>query len=306
MSDTPTHPFTFGTGVSCGRDGFTVIARIDALHEAGSLASEVLSWNARSGWSGFSVDWLVTRLVHRPKDGTLFGTGPSGFVFVREGKQTTEETIDPSDTGPRYRGDIRDLCEIGDAVYAAGLSRQMYRREAVNNWVHCDSGTVQALGDLEVAGFNTIHGLNADLIYAAGFGGEIWCCNLGQWASLPSPTNLVLTRILMAAPDKVYACGQKGTILEGHGEQWEVLDQSMTEDHFWDLVSFRDEIFLSTFRGIYKLDAKSQLQHVPFPDGHDWTFGFLHAAGGMLYSFGSKHIAASADGQNWQDLTPTK
>src|SRR6266851_5486050 len=109
MNTAPTHPFTFGAGVSCGPDGFTVIARIDALHEAGSLASEILTWRSGSGWSGFSIDWLVTRLVRKQKDGTLFGTGPSGFVFVREGNQTTEETIDPTDAGPRYRGDIREL-----------------------------------------------------------------------------------------------------------------------------------------------------------------------------------------------------
>lgn len=89
----------------------------------------------------------------------LFATGPSGEVYIGTLENNREEIIDDSNQGPRGRGPIRDLRLVGGYLYACGMSRQVYRREAPGTWVRRDEGVVLPLGSTSIAGFNSIEGL---------------------------------------------------------------------------------------------------------------------------------------------------
>src|SRR5262249_18618778 len=152
--------------------------------------------------------------------------------------------VDESDEGPTYRGDIRDLRVIGDKLYAAGMSRQVYRRESSGRWTHQDSGTVQPLGTLGPVGFNAIHGRDEADFYAVGFGGEIWRRVDGIWRELDTPTNVILLGVRVTESGKAFACGQKGVILCGDGDAFEPIEQGLTTVTFWDMELFNGSLYL--------------------------------------------------------------
>lgn len=129
----------------------------------------------------------------------------------RIGANLSEGPIDPKPTGPSVHGVIRDLRIIGANVYAAGMRRQVYRRERDHQWVHIDRGVVQEPLLTTIAGFNSIDGIGEKELYAAGFGGEIWTRQNDVWKQINSPTNLILNKVLVV--DKtVYICGQRGVL----------------------------------------------------------------------------------------------
>jgi len=297
------HPFYFRTGLATSADDFNVIAQIGILRDAGSAETEVLRWNASTGWSGFSTSWAVTRLARLPSEpGALYGLGPGGRVFRQTVDAIDEQEIDSSDTGPRVRGDMRDLAPVGGTLFAAGMSRQVYRLSQAG-WTHVDSGVVEEEPSTDAVGFNAIHGTTEDELYAVGMGGEIWLRTNGKWAMLSTPTNLVLCRVLATSAGTVVACGQKGLILLGSRESWRVIENNLTEESFWGLEQFDGQVFLSTDKGIYRL-WDERLEPVALPFGSSWTFRHLSACEEAIYSFGTKHIASTTDGVQWVDRTP--
>ena len=305
MNNQPKHPFYFGYGLSKGVDEFTVIAQIEALKEVGSLDSEIMTWKEGGGWSGFTVPWAVTSLaqVGCNKE-MLMGTGPAGIVFIRKDGQVIEEMIDDTDDGPRYRGDVRAFSNIGESIYAAGMSRQVYKRQRPNEWERCDEGVVQARGEFEVVGFNSIHGLTEELVHAAGYSGEIWYLEDSTWQKIVSPTNVLLSKVLEVAPGRVFICGQKGVVLKGGRDSWSLIDNGLTNDHFWGMAALHGRVFLSTDSHIYMINDNDELKLVDWPLGAGWTFRHLHCSGDTMYSFGVRHIASTQDGLTWRDQTP--
>lgn len=215
-----------------------------------------------------------------------------------------EEEIDPSDEGPKRRGHIRDLRVIGEYAYVSGMSRQVYRREGPGVWSRQDSGTVLPRGAIELAGFNAIDGLSEDDIYAVGFGGEIWRRYQGNWRRLESPTDVVLHRIRVIAPDLVYISGQGGVLLRGFGDSWEVIPHEATEADLWGMEWYRERLYVACDDGMFVLSPDDDLQQIDLGLGEPWTCRHLHANDGVMWSFGPKHLAWTEDAVTWHDVTP--
>lgn len=287
------------------RDVFRIVCQIDELKKMGSTSSRLLKYvRSESKVYVFDLDWHATRVgVLTVPELTLIAVGPSGIVGVGTSKGTSEEEIDPTNNGPKRRGDIRDLRIIGADVYASGMSRQVYRRVRTNQWLHEDAGTVQPRGATEVVGFNAIDGLASTEIYAVGFGGEIWLRRNGQWAQSQSPTNVILHRVRVVRPGLVYVCGQEGVLLRGHGDQWTAIEHEATSENLWGMEWFKDHLYLASDDGLFRLDPDDNVVRVE--TGIDEaTFRHLHAADGVLLSSGSKHVLFTEDGSTWVDITP--
>jgi len=68
-----------------------------------------------------------------------------------------------------------------------------------------------------------------------------------------SPTNLTLYRVVCGGDGKVYCCGEKGIIISGREQKWEVIDQDETDETFWGATWFKDHLYLSTANGLFIL-----------------------------------------------------
>jgi hypothetical protein len=298
------HPMSFGAGFSLGNDRGFVVAQIDLVRQLGSSETNLMDWSADEGWRGFEIPWVATRVWVVHDQGAVFVIGPAGLCWVVAQGRHSEEAVDDSDEGPRYRGDLRDLRWIGEHLYTAGMSRQVYRREASRSWVRMDDGVVQPLGNLEVVGFNSIDGCSESDLWAVGFRGEIWRCLNGQWHEADSPTNVILHRVRTISQDLTFACGQKGVLLRRRGDMWEIVDHSATDEDLWGMEWFQDNLYVASASEVYRLGAGDELEPVLKSLGKPWTSRDLHGNRGALWSFGPKHIAWTEDGQSWHDVTP--
>lgn len=293
----------FCSGVSLGAGRCRVPGLIPADRRSGTAKSVLLEWSREGGWQTIvDSDLTLTRSASLPGQPTLtYLMGMSGIGCLVVDSRVTEEPVDESDTGPAYRGNIRDLRLIGDKLYVAGMSRQVYRRETSGRWTHQDTGTVQPLGTLGPVGFNAIAGRTEADLYAVGFGGEIWRRLNGAWLELDSPTNVVLLAVRVAESGTVFVCGQKGVILRGEVDAFESINQDLTDMNFWDMEFFNGVLYLAAEKGLFRL-SDGQLAPVDTGFGPDWSYRHLHAAHGALWSFGDRHLAWS-DGETWHGVT---
>lgn len=299
-------PYSFSSGFAQDRTTGRVIAQIDQLRDAGSTASKLMKHTLQDGkWVAFDLKWTAIRMWVRTEPSlALFALGPDGTVLVGTAGGNDEEEIDASGEGYRRSGPFRDLRWIGAHLYAAGMSRQVYRREDAGRWSRADDGVLQAKGDKTVAGFESIDGVDEDDIYGVGFGGEIWRRQGGTWHQVDSPTNVVLHRVRAVSPRQVFACGQEGVLLSGNGNRWAQVDHEATDTELWGMEWFRNELYLAGDDGLFRLDQDGKLQQIDPGLGKGWTCRHLHACEGALWSFGPKHIAWTADAVTWNDVTP--
>jgi hypothetical protein len=234
----------------------------------------------------------------------LFAVGPDGRVLVGSTGGDKEELIDATKNGPGLHGDIRDLRFIGKHLYAAGMGRQVYRREGRQKWVHRDTGVLQKPSTTEVKGFNSIDGISESDMYAVGFGGEIWRWNGKGWSQCDSPTNAILNSVRAVKDELIYVCGPSGLLLAGRRDEWKIVGHDSSDEEFWALEWFRNELYVAADESLFRLNADDTLELVDMGLGYGVTCGFLHASAGLLLSVGRKHVCWTKDGKQWFDITP--
>jgi hypothetical protein len=284
-----------------------VLSRLDAFEAAGEPDTTIFDLDLSKGGRSVSfVDWAATHLWADPANGfPVFIAGPEGKVAIKTAPSEagmSEEEIWPGKQGPKSLGDIRDLRMIGKHLYAAGMGRQVYRREA-RCWMRADKGVVVAKPSLtDVVGFNSIDGTSEDDIYAAGFDGELWWWNGKEWGAMEGITNLVLNRVRVVAPNQVYVCGKMGMLIRGHKDIWDIVWHDATEDELWDVEVFNGVVYVTTEDCLYRVDG-DVLE--PVKTGFKKpSFGSLHANDGILLSVGRKLVCWTDDGKKWHDITP--
>lgn len=242
-------------------------------------------------WSAISV--CVAR---QPKE-QMVAIGEDGTAAVWGSGEALTERIGAGDDHPGRRGPLREVRTIGGRVYACGMDRQVYRREAANRWRCIDQGIAAAPAAEDVFGFESIHGFSEEDITAVGWHGEIWHYDGKGWERIDSPTNLILTRVFCAGDGNVYACGQRGMLLRGRGRRWQVIEHGATREEIWDLQWFEGRLYLATMRMLYTL-ADDRLEPVDTGEETPATCHQLDAADGILWSVGAKDIL-QFDGRLW-------
>jgi hypothetical protein len=299
-------PFTFLSGWVQDRNILRVTAQVDAIDEAGSTATRRMKWQkSTSKWSSFTAPFRMVRIVTTDAaGGLLIAVSPQGSVSAGDATGGWEEQVDPSKEGPTRRGDIRDLRVIGGEVYCAGMGRQVYQRFGKNRWEHIDAGVVQQLGLLAVSGFNSIDGVDAGLLFAAGFLGEIWCRKDSRWIQMSSPTNVILHSIRVLGPDRVFCSGQKGVLLEWDGNLWNTVDLGDLDENIWCIEWFQDHLYMATEMRLFRLTPGYKLEEVKGLPSTDSETRRLHANDGLLLATGPKHVWMTQDGSHWDDITP--
>jgi hypothetical protein len=219
--------------------------------------------------------------------------GEDGQVLTYVGGKSTNEQLQPAPTL------IRRASTIKGYVYACGAGRQVYKRVGEKKWKNMDAPKPKRG---EKVGFEAIHGFAEDEIYAVGWGGEIWHFDGSSWANHAGLTNLILTSVCCAEDDKVYVVGQRGTLIRGRRDKWEIVELGDEFDtDFWDVCWFKKKLYLSTMTGLYTLKG-DRLDEVEFDDTLNPSCYRLSTAEGVLWSIGAADVM-SFDGKKWRNYT---
>ena len=218
----------------------------------------------------------------------FIAVGEDGDVFTYVGGQSADEKITPKPNVLRAMGVVEGF------PLACGMKRQVYRRTGNNTWAALHAPPP---AEGENAGFEAIAGFALTEIYAVGWNGEIWQYDGAAWTNRASPTNLILTGVCCAGDDHVYVCGQRGTLLRGRNDVWDVVDLGEFTDDFWDVRWFNGVLYLATMKNLYELTPTGVLP-VDFGPDQPATCYRLTDAQGVLWSVGESDVF-SFDGTAW-------
>ena len=307
MGDFP--PTTY-TGVHIYRSNHVYLSGVsDELAEANVDHSVVLR-HLDGAWAQKPTAEALCGMCASERAGahTLLNLGTDGTVveFLFPGDRSEE--IDPSDEGPSDLVNMRALRRIGGYVFAAGMARHVYRRDAENQWTRIDNGVfVPRAQRTQPVGFNALCGFAHDDIYAAGMLGEIWSYNGSSWSQEPSPTNVALNAMTQLGSDQVCIVGLVGVVICGKRGHWRAIQHSATERDLWGATTFRERVYVSGDDGVFLLDPSAgSLEKIDLGLGDDFTTAYLDANDGVMWSVGPKHLARTYDGVKWEQVEGKK
>lgn len=295
--------YSFVAGFVQTRDILRVLAQSDELNADQVPNTTLLKVLPSQGQKlSFHLLWTATKVVvtgNQPAE--LIVAGPDGKVDVGTPGGDFQEKIGSPTEGPSVNGLIRDLRLIGDAVFAAGMGRQVYQRVARASWVPLHGGVLQAADLREVRGFNAIHGRDPSELVAVGWHGEIYRRRGAAWHIEDSGTNAILNDVHVIPNGTAFAGGQGGILIRNSGPGWQILDQGEIEDEIRTLQWFGDRLFIATDDQLFAMDSRDRLSVVKVtPSGS--TFDSLHAQDGVLLSVGPKDIWWTKDAKKWQRI----
>lgn len=256
----------------------------------------------REDWSHepFDFDGRSVTYSGPPGSGDWWVLGKRGEV-ARVGDEITLEQVPLAGTGPDNYGYLNRIARVGDRLYVCGFRRQVCVRDlqAGGAWQRFDAGLLEPRS-ARGASLEAIDGCADDCLYAVGSKGQIWHFNGQGWRPCQSPTNADLHEVRCLAPDKVLAVGQRGTVLLGAGDTWNMVTDDDFDEDLWGVEMFGDDIFVAGYGGLGKVHPQGI---TPVDTGLGRTvLGYrLRARDGLLWSIGNDDILVF-DGQAWREV----
>jgi hypothetical protein len=291
---------SYGPGFIENANSVRVICHVGEGEDA---IPAVAHWDGlKKKWSLLPMKWVPVGLamLDLPQP-CVFALSVDGTVGYGYGDYK-EERMDATEDGPKSRGPLREIRVIDAQLYATGMGRQVYRKELNGNWHRIDAGVVAPKGEIAPSGFSSIHGTAVNDIWAVGILGEIWHFNSSVWTKQESPTNLIIHKVIAVQPDNVYAVAQKGQVLLYDGKAWNLVYSDPRIDNLWDAEWFLDTLYVASEKAIYRLLSDNSLEVISTTAAN--SFGHLHAKDGVLWSFGTSHLAYTHDGNIWHTAPP--
>jgi hypothetical protein len=298
MAGNWTSDFTFTRGAVRTKEIGYLIAVNDKLAEKKTPFSLLITF-FKGQWYHIELKWACTGacVVKVPKEQGV-AIGGDGDAYVTGQKDDHPEEVRDGKISPENRGTLQCVRAIEGKAYAAGMDRQVYRRDAPNKWVCIDESMRPPKESKEVLGFEGIDGFSEKEIYAVGWKGEIWMYDGKKWKQIDSPTNLVLTGVCCAGDGNVYATGRRGLLLKGRKNKWQVIKHDSTKQDLWGMAWYNDELYLSSLEQVFVL-RKDELEPIVIAEDKPKVSCYhLSAADGVLWSIGPKDVMAF-DGKDW-------
>lgn len=203
-------------------------------------------------------------------------------------------------------GSVENVHNIHGTIYVVGINRAVVRREGRNKWTLISQDIKKEAEDkLDVfqAGFNSLDGFAAkEDLYAGGGHSDMWHYDGEHWRSIDLPVlRMRIAAVVCASDEQVYAVGRFGTIVQGRGDHWKVIQQTLTDSDFTDAAWYNNRLYLCTSSTLYEL-KDGELKETEFGGAKvPFSFGHLHANDGLLMSAGAYSIAIY-NGQDWRVL----
>lgn len=285
---------SFRTGAVRTREIGYLLAEDDEVSEDEVQHTVILTWH-NAKWFKHFLSWSAKSacICQIPKEQLIAIGGDGDYVIFGQGDIFEGKIWGDVDRADKV-GPFRSVQNICGKAYAVGMDRLAYRRDGHNLWTRLDNGLPPG-GNLEA-----IHGFAEDDIYAVGWAGEIWHFNGWQWSQNSTPTNVILTGVCCAGDGKVYCCGQKGTLIVGRGEEWDLIPQPDTQADLWDVEWFKGKLYISTMMVVYAL-VTNRLVLVGFGKEEVETAYHLSSVDGVMWSIGQKDVLAY-DGSAWKRI----
>lgn len=140
--------------------------------------------------------------------------------------------------------EYRSVARVGEEIYACGGSRTIVRLTE-SGW--SDISEQLAGGNL----IEAVTGFPDEELYGFGWNGEIWLREEDTWASVDSPTELIL-QAACTVEDRVFVGGQLGVILEGRHHAWKIHEHNEKVD-IWSACEYDGVPYFSSIQGILRL-----------------------------------------------------
>ena len=318
--------WTFGTGYAVDVDQLYVSASAD-VYEAYAPFTALYNWSPEladgapnSEWRYRFVDWhasSVTTFI--PADGDdwwLCALSEEGHVLFTGAGLAPEKVPDAGvfSEGAAGYGYLSDLQQIGEHLYAAGYSGQVYKRTGPGRWHHMDQGILQPAG-MQGGQYSiqVINGSAEDDIYVAGctnapyypVRASHW--NGSEWRDIALPEVAErITNIHVESKDRIWLCGSNGTLLLGNARDG-FRSLSTVDDNqlFLSITLFEGRAYLGSNLGLFMYDPANATAGIrPVVTGLEPELqdaNVVDSVEGMLWSIGPKDIARF-DGQSWSRI----
>ena len=257
-------------------------------------APESLDWEA----GGFISRGTASAAPNASNDAVLFIDENGTVGQFQPGVGSRFEIRKPD---PRYLGRaIRFLKNIDGQLWAGGAGHTLHLAEPGGAWSEVTTEAMEQTPNPR--GFEAAAGFSRDEVYFVGWNGSIWSRIGGTWSQIESPTNLLLSCVGVG-DDRVFAGGKVGTILEGRGDDWRILEHDLTDHQLFDIVTFNGATYFSGFFGLLKLED-GVLEEEWIIGGEFETAGTMFVGPSGLWSVGSTTLALN-DGSGWQTVLQT-
>jgi hypothetical protein len=290
------HLFSMRTGVLANDRKGVLLASDDGLAAEDVAHTFVFRWLRDGEWGGQRWSWTAISVCYsRLPTEQFVAIGETGQFVAWAGETVMEGRIlDSTDR----RGPFRSVAEVDGYAYAAGMGGIVYRRDDSHVWTRIDSAVPIDIN------FEAVGGFSSRELYAVGWRGELWLFDGSSWSRLDSQTNTILTRVCCAQDGNVYCCGQRGVLLRGRENRWDVIDSVGVSADLWDVKWFGGQVYVSTISSLYNL-VDNELVQVRFGEDLPLSFYHLSVADRALWSIGCKDVM-HFDGDSWERVLPVR
>jgi hypothetical protein len=249
----------------------------------------VFYWNRKSGWSGQMLPITLHSIQAAP-----LPTGVKRALGISEQGQLTELTNQPLSTrsiqeGGDVRRPLSRLVWQNNEFYAVGGGGLVYRERTVGVWERLDQRIPASVLFESVASDAT------GTLYCVGWAGEVWRFDGSTWYRIDSPTNSVLTGVCVRPDGLAVACGQRGTVLRGQGDNWVPVNHEVTTENFWGVACYDGRVLLSSTHFLYQMEGDS-LRRVSLGQDVPSTIGTLSVHSDTLMCVGEADVMALHNG----------
>jgi len=280
---------SFRNGVLIDRDNAVVIGSIDKYANDEVAHTCVFSWTRKKNWYVRIIDWTADSIgIYGKGIHDVVISGPEGKVL--DLSTDIEKEIRNRENNPAV---VRSLRRIQGELYAVGMNSLVCIRRENGEWDSLIDKITKRLRFEDIAGID-------DNLCLVGWDGEIWFFNGKYWISSNSPTNLILTSVCVSNAGVFYCCGQQGMILKGREAEWEIINQDLTTEDFWDISEFDGKILVSSLKFTYELTARG-LEEINFDKQYPLSSYKLVSIPGQLWNIGEKSIFENIGGK-WKKV----
>lgn len=228
------------------------------------------------------LDWIAHAACLLPGDKAAIVSSAKGRLLIVSGDTIQDGQIVFSD-GSEEPFVLRSLRKIGTEVFGVGMSGLILQRRMDGLWEFVERPEAGHPGLEAIDGFATTE------LYAVGWNGALQWRDHSATVRNLSLTSVILTSVCCTEEGIAYACGQDGVILRGRHAKWEIICDGATDDNFWDIISFKGSIYVSTILSLYNI-RENKLVLVDFGDDPPTSCYRLFSHGQYLWSIGRDDI----------------
>lgn len=223
----------------------------------------------------------------------------NGTIVITDGDSVNFEFIDGPGTGKGKYGYLSRVKYIDSELFACGDLCQVYKRES-GVWKRIDDEI--RIEDKMAVGqaINDLDGFSQQEIYAVGDRGRVFCLAGNNWKVFDSITNVSLEKIKCSNDGFAYVVGDKGTLLRGRNDKWELwatLEDEGGNDRLWSVNIFQDEIYCCTAYDLYKVVDNTFIK-IQIPIRREGSYLDLIRGMDSLWILASNQLL-SFDGISW-------